>query len=370
MSDEISDELFINLQSDPVSLRYLRERRSVPLEITSLHETTADWVWWFTRDIEASLAAISEEMPDLSIKVIFREGHRFSASADIFEGHGIICFDQAVVIMVSNIFQGLLCNENPLTISVPSNEHDVRFALPHGDIRPALFMLGEAPSYITDERFSLAVTLSSMCLKFIFLHEFAHIRNGHVDLLKSFLPMASIEETAGRDQGGLSSLDHRTLEWDADRVAYLLATDFGLNRLLGGPYPEFPTEVRKDAFLKLHVGYYILFRLLQEIEGASTSYELRYHPLPADRLLLLAAKAQAVAAHMGFELSTEEIGQTIRIGENVWESAFLDPDQARIAYVTDSHEIIAMLNNWNLLRPHLVPLNRGTTELAPPFPDS
>ncbi|MEX2696515.1 hypothetical protein [Rhizobium mongolense] len=320
---DISDAVLDGWQSDQIFLRYLRERRQgAPLDKHMLTENASARVWWFTRDTAFSLNRIAQEMPDLKLKVGFKEGHDFSATADLFEGHGIITFDLAVPVMITNIFLGLLCNQNRLSGLVGGDTSDVFFQFPHGDIRPTLFNQGEVPEFISGDQLFLANVFATTCLKFVFLHEFAHVRNGHVDLIKGVSPLAAMGETNQRPLQGITPLDRKTMEWDADRVAYILSSDFGLNRMLGRPYPECRPDERKQAFLKLQPAYYILFRLIQEIERSTTPLELRFHPLPHDRLMFLFVKARDVAKHMGFDVTIEEVSECIMIGEEAWLSAF------------------------------------------------
>lgn len=76
---------------------------------------------------------------------------------------------------------------------------------------------------MTEARHVAAFAMTSGCMNFLYLHETIHIRNGHLRLKQSLgsEPQLSVFEDEAQPEKLLNALDFRTLEWDADKVAFL-----------------------------------------------------------------------------------------------------------------------------------------------------
>lgn len=368
MTVDLSDDLFLAWQADADFTAYCQQTgRGSPLRAENVYPETMDAIWAFCRDAKFHLDGHMAAMPNLPLKVGIVDGYRFRATADIWNGIGMICVDLGVIAMIHNLFNGIIFNHDSFPGTGFVEPTEARFRLTLDRLEEVLFMQGYILSYIQDEqRFKLAYTFASTCLCFVLYHEIAHIRNGHVDLIKATSPLSALEEFGQLPTAGVTAFDRRVMEWDADRVGYIISADFGTNRLLGGRYPDFPVEQRKVAFLLLQSAYALLFELMSNVEARQKPLAQRFHPPARERLLWLVTKAVDVAELMGFEVSTEDRVAAFLLGHTAWALAF-DPTAPSEVETIEIDDPLAFMQHWNVLRSRLTPLNRGSMELAPVF---
>jgi hypothetical protein len=136
--------------------------------------------------------------------------------------------------------------------------------------------LWKGPRFVPTDptRRGVALDLSVRAVAFIFQHEFAHIFNGHIDLIQNLSGIDVYAEISDGPIWGLDTDDRQTLEWDADSFAMVdcLSTIGSLER-------TDPSKQKRELF-EWAFATYALFRIFasaEDVVGTARAMR-RSHP--------------------------------------------------------------------------------------------
>ncbi|API52675.1 hypothetical protein BMW22_14555 [Rhizobium leguminosarum] len=352
---------------DEVFQEYCSARRIAAFDVQSVH---AHPMYRLLSDhFEAQIAQIEAEFPKIPrIRFGFYESDRFGAAADIWNNTAIIRISAAVPTMLTNFFAACLSHPNsydpPLGSSVVLHPEGIRTT--DETILDDIFNQGQLIDYSAlDVLRTASIVLA--CCGFVFLHEFIHIRNGHVDLFQSQLGLLPMEEINTATSSKLTALDLQTMEWDADNIAYILNTALALENLLGKPLSQCSADEVLIAFHIYCVSLFLLFKLMELMEPKHLG--TRKHPHPVLRIMFLIEKIPRLAAPLGMDTLGEHFDvDVIGAGEATWALVLGRPSFGVEEITTLMEEHIdhgpAILKQWIELRARLTPFNRGTTDLT------
>jgi len=318
----------------------------------------------------AMLAKTHHKMPPVVFGFVASD--LLGAKVDMFEGSAIIAVNASVPTMIAN----MLTSVRSQIGAFPSLTQPIVVLSGNGlwtteaDVLTYLFNGGQLYTHQDVAPDDVLVLALSLC-SFVFFHEFIHIRNGHFALHNTTFKKLAMEEINPGTSVDLTVLDRQTMEWDADKVAYIVSTDLALTTLLGQPYPERSPRDVFLAFREYHIGLYLLFRLMQRAE--SKTKNVREHPAPEGRMSLILEASQSMADLLKVgALPAGFAVDVMRTGEVAW-AAITGQVVAGITYQADLigsqiDHLGDVLQNWNQLRERLAPHNLGELPLARPFP--
>lgn len=141
--------------------------------------------------------------------------------------------------------------------------------------------------------------LAQVALDFLFFHELTHLRNGHIELLRSRLSLAHLSEAFSTDRTADDIALRQALEIDADcgAVLHTLNVAFQHKDLLANPSKSLPKDVLnamkfaygspKQATRTVNFAAYILFRIFDTTEWLSSQQSRVTHPLPPLRMFFI-----------------------------------------------------------------------------------
>lgn len=140
-------------------------------------------------------------------------------------------------------------------------------------------------------RLGFAMELTHLAIDFLFNHELAHIRNGHLDYVREVFSSNHWSETASVK---VDPIIQQTLEWDADcgGVAMMLSFVFGTSDKLQGNLEKAGKAFkllygsRLSGLDALFFAMYIVFRIFN-VEWAYQAQGTQKSPLPASRMYTL-----------------------------------------------------------------------------------
>jgi len=165
-----------------------------------------------------------KEMPFPEIFISAVNNSRFGAKAIKFEGKYYIGIYIGTIKILEYLFMRILSSPNIL-----KDLGDVSLEVHHDKIFSA--RISDENHIIDDfvrpnceKRRSLALQLISQAVHYLFLHELAHIRNGHLDLLDYLPNDSNLLVQAMTNKKEFIPLVSQTLEMDADAAATLLGT--------------------------------------------------------------------------------------------------------------------------------------------------
>lgn len=351
---------------------YCDERKISALD-TSNEEFNNQAVFLWNDIIERHAKEAIKVLPKLNkLLVGFTESFNFGCSADIWRSQSVISFKAPTPTIMANLL--ISCFSHPGLMNIQPYRNYVLLSrgglrLCDGDLTKFLFNDGKLFSSPSSNH-DLASRLCACCCDFLFMHELTHIRNGHVDLFKKHVSELEVDVINRNSNLVLNSLDMKTMEWDADKIAHIAACDFGLSRILGKSVNQFQSHQRLEAFRLLHVSLYLLFKLTEHFGSKINSESI--HPSPIARMSYILISAENLARRFGIaNLPHDFVAEVIVTGQIAWHSIIGDENIPihDITYEIESKipEVESIRKNWTVLRKRLLPLNRGITNLSPPL---
>jgi hypothetical protein len=361
-------------------LEYLAMKKRVPFDLNALGdseryliEETLLMSGQYLKDMKSTLPKMGNDL-----HFVFLEGHHFRhfyAFAELYNGAGLIGMYYPVPIIFQNLFYSALRNPTFWT-SVGDPKTDATFdgvAEQVSDLE-VLFNRGRLihPPNCPDREF-IARALAATCTLFIFFHEFAHIRNGHLDWLAFRNGQPFHSETEGTT-AQVSGLERQTLEWNADSIAALLTCNL-VGVISRGRWQTGSDEEKLLWISHLLTAIYCSFRVMSLLDDTTKPLELPFHP-PV--LLRLLSTINVIVEQNTFKLDiTNSIARAAAQGEQVFEAALGRPltlDRIDLGPSLGVHKDIfeyqtEIFRTWNRIHFSLSRFNRGNTPIRGPFPD-
>jgi len=221
-------------------------------------------------------------------------------------------------------------------------------------------------------RRSFAHLMASIAIDFLFAHEIGHLMNGHVKLLRMRKGVPLLAEFDLTQKTHEENLTLQSLEMDADSfaVGQGLATAFGRAR---DPNIIFPPDWRqwyatpRLALFGWALAIYGFFRLF--FKGAVNLDDLgsTNHPPPNIRLTMVLStlveflkKTSLEEFISQLEPIIGEVVRTVETGHALITSTPLNVSGLQQTLDPRANKHLGrLLDHWKILRPELVPLNRG-----------
>jgi hypothetical protein len=361
-------------------LEYLAVKKRAPFDLNLLGDSERYLIEetlllsnQYLKDMRSTLPKMGNDL-----HFVFLEGYHFRqfySFAELYNGAGLIGMYYPVPIIFRNLFYRALSNPTFWTsVGDPQKEAGFDSISDQIDDLEALFNRGrlfQPPS--CPEREFIARALAATSTLFIFFHEFAHIRNGHLDWLAFRNGQPFHSETEGAT-GRLSGLERQALEWNADSIAALLTCNLvsviSRERWLTG------SDEQKLLWVShLLTAIYCTFRVMSLLDDTAKPLELRFHPPVVLRLL---TTINVIVEQDVFKLDiTKSVACAAVQGEEVFEAALGRPltrDHVELGPSLGSNNDIfeyqaEIFRNWNRIHSSLSRFNRGNTPIRGPFPD-
>ncbi|MEJ6981576.1 hypothetical protein WG906_14005 [Pedobacter sp. P351] len=235
-----------------------------------------------------------------------------------------------------------------------------------------LFSAKEPSEKITPKdikRFYLAQLLSSLAMKFLFLHEYAHIIYGHLDFYIDSTKACTLVELLysenNNDLKRIEPLISQTLEMDADCFAVNIAMQDILfitrntsliKEQISFFYNDLSTSLRIWLF-----AVYSLFRLFGASTPKETDLKRLSHPPPGIRQHIIFATMHTIfqskpETNILQDIPTICVNTLQEVEEAFQQISYssLNSDAIRFAYKQSSFEHVSfLLQHWNTVRPLL-----------------
>jgi hypothetical protein len=229
----------------------------------------------------------------------------------------------------------------------------------------------------------LAESLANTAEIFIFEHELAHLRNGHVAWASEHLSLDDFDEIGQTGASKDFYLARQTLEWDADMAALNSLFTTLLHprryarpgRVQGWHLEDVDLTLRKVFHVALAV--YLSCRAfpIRSLGASAADCLISIHPPAAIRMeyiQLFIIELLHERAGISIESLQLEMAWAVGIGERIW--AKLTAADPVLPFSEQNERIGSELlrlygQRWQTLHAELDPLKRGGT-LAPPVPAS
>jgi hypothetical protein len=209
------------------------------------------------------------------------------------------------------------------------------------------------------ERKSHAATLTSLAIGFLFLHEYGHILNGHIDLKGNLFNSFSLSEMEN-DSNSFTPLNSQTIEVDADRFA----TTFSIWFLDMSNHKNFESDTSAaEKFCLSHFekqletlsfAIYSLFRIFDHKTHTLDEMQKKSHPTEVIRLDMYFLVMHSILHHRLGNKVNEIMAKTIVNVENAFleiSESFIEANYLNVGYTKMQKEFLSLiLKNWNTLR--------------------
>lgn len=315
-----------------------------------------------------------------------------NAFADKIEDEYCIIINIGTVLVLQDVFNKIFSSKEAFPqYGDPSGERGAEVGInPHiWDATTILTNPTAGGSMPVDPiRATAAALLTMLAIRFLALHEFGHIVNGHVDYRYSLgLGFRLNEVPRPEAASAFSPLDSQTLEMDADAFA----TQFGLHSVLqaqtyGGKIFDLLARDKKEAVNLWHTAAHVFFRLFANARLESETLSENTYPTFGARIighrsliaeLLLNQVSPALRQELGIEgVSVVDVCQMSMAHFQSVERAFHEMHPAEYAaHALDMYEAqiaepekqasAERLRHWGVLRPKLMRYAFGSETLAP-----
>jgi hypothetical protein len=221
-------------------------------------------------------------------------------------------------------------------------------------------------------RRSFAHLLATLAIDFLFAHEIGHLMNGHVKLIGKSKGSTFLAEFDSTRKTSEEYLMRQALEMDADSFAVGQGVTTALGRAskldsIGPPDWRQWYSTPRQALFAWTLAIYGLFRLFFRGEVNLSDLEIAIHPPPNIRLVIALGTMEEILIKRGLEeLRAQlepiftEVMKTVETGHALITATPLDPSCARqISDPRVGKHIEKIFSSWKILRPELLPLNRG-----------
>lgn len=230
------------------------------------------------------------------------------------------------------------------------------------------------------QRQHFTVNLTTLAFHFLVMHEVAHLRNGHVDMLKN-LGIQELSEVGSSQEPTGDSLLRQTLEVDADSYAAAKSLGFAIERVgvvagEDGPAAGAFRDAYGDYERALHtlaVSIFLLFRIFAPRDGPIENVGMGTHPPSWLRLrCTYCAVGEAVGKITAGRVSSEQFfdyaaDAIVEVEEAIakissrsvdlrWAMAAFDEESVT---VTAAGYLDEVSKKWREIRPELDQLKRG-----------
>lgn len=221
-------------------------------------------------------------------------------------------------------------------------------------------------------RRSFAHLIATIAIDFLFAHEIGHLMSGHVKLLRIRKGLPLLAEFDPTQKTREENLTLQTLEMDADSfaVGQGLATAFGR---AADPSHVFPTDWRQwygtstQALFSWTLAIYGFFRLFFKGTVNLDDLDSTNHPPPNIRLsMVLTTVVEFLKKKRLEELMPQlepiigEVMRTVETGQALITSTPLNLSGVQQTLDPRANKHLGrLLDQWKILRPELLPLNRG-----------
>jgi hypothetical protein len=229
-------------------------------------------------------------------------------------------------------------------------------------------------SYPLDRtRRNVASYLASLAIRFLVVHEYAHIKYGHLALKEKYGLEQSMTET---DQTGLPPLVSQALEMDADAWATCIGVHHGLAELQKNPidpsYWTTPQSVLDFAYLWT-ISIYTIFRIYSIARPEEEELTEKAYPPPIYRLSWNMTNIAEWFVKRGWKELIDPYHERITstIGEAEFALARIIGDDMDVSHIVDafssvsSEHLSAILDCWrDEVRPQLEGLCYATNLIS------
>ena len=307
-----------------------------------------------------------------SIYIGYVENLDINAVAFEREGQDFVGLYAGAVVHIYRHFGALLCNCTfvPSIGSPDAEAHDPR-SLNYAD--------GEQSMVPNDpQRRSYARLLSRLACDFLLNHEFGHLINGHLKLMKALSGTACFAELDAVGTGTFGSLSRQALEMDADCFAVQQGV-LALLECVNNPsaLPESSRCWYSSVDEALRTWTLAIYGLLRLFDGSPTDLdhlEAGPHPPPPIRAMMASATAMEVLKSRGHSDHERRCSAAFSYAMVEVERATAEQRGAPSIdprFILPATDVLAIAHvgrleqHWtNVVRPQLVPHARGG-RLAP-----
>lgn len=292
-------------------------------------------------------------IPEIHVNSI--NNSSFGAHADIYKSKGYIGIRFGSFYILQDLFYRMLsCPEVLKEFGNPSIEIKPE---PLFNAQNSDFMTVFTPnSYIipkNGERQDIANLLTEFAMKFLYLHEYFHIVNGHCDYKVT------------RKDNPFKALDLQTLEMDADcsAVCFSIQEVFAYNENYKSFNSKFIQTLFKDVDKLVYLWMYALYSLFR-IQGYRESHKKKlltdnYPPVGSRQKFVFSTLYTFLEKELNplkdkvSKLSNKTILNVEKAFEEISEQGY-DTKQIRFAMDIEVHNHeLKILENWNNIRPEL-----------------
>ena len=314
------------------------ELNIVPIDAKKIKETDrAEFINCITQFTEFSAHHASTRKPGHVIHIGFVDSNEFNAWAATWGGEDFIAINWGVLDTLRNIFERM--------------------------VETSAFSW--LPETVSPSR--LSKWLYECGKFFVFLHELAHIWNGHTSLLaeKGIPLMQEIRSLSGDKIG---NIDLQTMEMDADGFAAANSFILGMHY---GPRLSLMNEKWEDKFgsggIYLVLVSFVTYSVFSLFDSAAAfEEEERTHPAPALRQYMISHSLIAKATDIGAFTDDNAISAVFE-GAKIAEKAYAEVSGresnveavVKLLTVDGLRHASKLLRNWHSLRPPLDELKRG-----------
>lgn len=314
-----------------------------------------------------------KDLPSCNFNII--NDSRVNAKAALFENQYYVGINVGTVACISNLFNRMLSHPDilkqygdPSKETPPEKIFDVQvvdFEVLKDYMHSEKIIIPKNP-----QRASLARYLTQICLKTILMHEYAHIKNGHVDYKKSLFVDSRYNEFAQINNLAEGNLMWQALEMDADCIAVnnlIMEAEVLLiyRQYIPKAFAEFYTDLENSIYLIYFANYcfYRIFGLFSFDLKGLCNYT---HPPASMRQLMMHATILRFVEINFPEIEDKITPMGYSVIEEV-ETAFnkiseqqIDVSGILLATTPLANEHVQkILKTWSDIRPLLEPFSKA-----------
>ncbi|WP_163401005.1 hypothetical protein [Flavobacterium fluviatile] len=314
-----------------------------------------------------------KDLPSCNFNII--NDSRVNAKATLFENQYYIGINVGAIACISNLFNRMLSHPEILKQYGDSSKETP----PEKIFDVQVIDFDVLKDYITEEkivipkdpqRASLARYLTQTCLKTILIHEYAHVKNGHLDYKKSLFSDNSYNEFTQINNLAEGNLMWQALEMDADCIAVnnlIMEAEVLLNHreFIPKTFAEFYTDLENSIYL-IYFANYCFYRIFGRLRFSLDNLNNYTHPpAPLRQMMMMATVLRFVEVNFP-ELQNKipsmglEVIEEVENGFNKISEQQIDPSGIMLATTLPATEHVnKILKAWSDIRPLLTPFSKG-----------
>jgi hypothetical protein len=324
--------------------------------------------------IVKTIQSVNPLLPSVNIDFINNDG--FNAVATKVGEKYYIGINWGSSLLLYDLFQRLMSNPSVFSnIGDNSKDEVKKIYNPHITNFSTLMLASDTNEKAGPkdlERQAHASLLTSLAIRFLFLHEYGHIVNGHVDLKGNLFNSFSISEI---EKASLmfSPLNSQTIEMDADRFAATFSIwflDMSNHRDFYGDIAAAQKACRTYFEMNLEnlfFSIYSLFRIFTYKQYSLEELQKKSHPIEVIRQRIFFLVSDSILNKRFGDKINEMMARTIYNVENAFSQISetkIDINPIKEAYDKEQSQYLNLIiENWNNVRPQLTPY--AYNELSP-----